>query len=99
MKPITEYQDYRQLMRDFYEERKKSAYTWREFSKAAGFSSPSYLKLVCDGKSSLSRVGVPCVAAAMDLSGFEYDYFSLLVEFGNAKDDEKKKKKYNQNKR
>ncbi len=91
MKPITEYQDYRQLMRDFYEERKKSAYTWREFSKAAGFSSPSYLKLVCDGKSSLSRVGVPCVAAAMDLSGFEYDYFALLVDFGNAKDDEKKR--------
>lgn len=91
MKPITEYQDYRQFMRDFYEERKKTAFTWREFSKTAGFSSPSYLKLVCDGKSSLSRVGVPCVAAAMDLSGFEYDYFVQLVEFGNAKDDEKKK--------
>ena len=91
MKPITEYQDYRQLMRDFYEERKRTAYTWREFSKTAGFSSPSYLKLVCDGKSSLSRVGVPCVAAAMELSGFEYDYFVQLVEFGNAKDDEKKK--------
>lgn len=92
MEPITEYQDYRSYMRDFYEERKKtSAFTWREFSKMAGFASPSYLKLVCDGKSSLSRVGVPCVAAAMGLSGFEYDYFIQLVEFGNAKDDHKKK--------
>lgn len=91
MKSITDYQDYRQLMRDFYEDRKKTAYTWREFSKAAGFASPSYLKLVCDGKSSLSRVGIPCVAAAMGLSGFEYDYFVKLVEFGNAKDDKKKK--------
>ncbi|MCQ2101893.1 MAG: TIGR02147 family protein [Fibrobacter sp.] len=92
MKPIIEYQDYRRYMQDFYEERKKkSAFTWREFSKIAGFSSPSYLKLVCDGKSSLSRVGLPRVANALGLTGFEYDYFELLVEFGNVKDDEKKK--------
>ena len=42
-------------MRDFYEEKKKSGFTWREFSKIAGFASPSYLKLVSEGKSSLSR--------------------------------------------
>ena len=59
MKPITEYQDYRRYMQDFYEEKKKSGFTWREFSKGAGFASPSYLKLVCEGKSSLSRVGLP----------------------------------------
>ena len=59
MKPITEYQDYRTYMLDYFEWRKRSsAFSWRKFSKIAGFSSPSYLKLVCDGKSSLSRVGV-----------------------------------------
>ena len=91
MKPITEYQDYRHYMQDFYEEQKKSGFTWREFSKDAGFASPSYLKLVCEGKSSLSRVGVPRVAAAMKLSGFELAYFEKMVEFGNATNDEKKK--------
>lgn len=92
MKPITEYQDYRCYMQDFYEERKqKSAFTWREFSRMADFSSPSYLKLVCDGKTSLSRVGVPKVAAAMGLAGFELTYFEKMVEFGNAKIDAKKK--------
>ena len=91
MKPITEYQDYRRYMQDFYEEQKKSGFTWREFSKDAGFASPSYLKLVCEGKSSLSRVGVPRVAAAMKLSGFELAYFEKMVEFGNATNDEKKK--------
>ena len=91
MKPITEYQDYRRYMQDFYEERKKSGFTWREFSKIAGFTSPSYLKLVCDGKSSLSRVGLPRVANAMGLSGYEYSYFEKMVEFGNAKSDAKKK--------
>ena len=91
MKPITEYQDYRRYMQDFYEERKKSGFTWREFSKDAGFASPSYLKLVCEGKTSLSRVGLPRVAAAMKLTGFELTYFEKMVEFGNAANDEKKK--------
>lgn len=93
MTSVFEYQDYRVCMRDYYDDRKKkSAFTWRDFSKAAGFASPSYLKLVCDGKSSLSRVGIPKVAAAMGYTGAEYDYFVNMVEFGNAKDDNKKKR-------
>ena len=92
MKPITEYQDYRKYMLDYFDWRKRSsAFSWREFSKQAGFSSPSYLKLVCDGKSSLSRVGVLQVAAAMNLGDYELEYFKLMVDFTNAKDDEKKK--------
>ena len=51
MKPITEYQDYRLYMQDYYDEKKRlSAFSWRDFSHAAGFSSPTYLKLVCEGK-------------------------------------------------
>ena len=95
MKPITEYQDYRKYMLDYFDWRKRSsAFSWREFSKIAGFSSPSYLKLVCDGKSSLSRVGVPLVAAAMGMNEFEQEYFKLMVEFTNAKDDAKKKEAF-----
>lgn len=68
MKPIFEYRDYREYMRDFYEERKRcSAFTWREFAKLAGFSSSGYLKLVCDGKTRLSLAGIPQVASAMNL--------------------------------
>ena len=92
MKPITEYQDYRKYMLDYFDWRKRtSAFSWREFSKQAGFASPSYLKLVCDGKSSLSRVGLMQVAAAMDLGSFELEYFKLMVDFTNAKEDDKKK--------
>jgi uncharacterized protein (TIGR02147 family) len=37
MRPITEYQDYREYMRDFYAERKRSSYfTWRKFASLAG---------------------------------------------------------------
>ena len=63
MKPIFEYYDYREYMRAFYEERKRiSAFSWREFSKIAGFTSPNYMKVVCDGKSRLSKIGVARVA-------------------------------------
>ena len=54
MKSVLEYRDYHAFMQDFYDSRKKSgAFSWREFSKNAGFSSSNYLKLVCMGKSKL----------------------------------------------
>ena len=77
MKPITQYNDYRQYMCDFYEERKRSSYfTWRKFASLAGFVSPTYLKLVCDGKTRLSKPGIAKVARAMGLEGFDYTYFA-----------------------
>ena len=92
MKPIVEYKDYRAYMADYYEERKRtSAFTWREFAKIAGFTSPSYLKLVCDGKSSLSRVTMNRVAVAMGLVGYEIEYFEAMVNFVNAQKDDVKK--------
>ena len=82
-------------MRDFYEDRKRcSAFSWREFSKKAGFSSPSYMKVVCDGKSKLSRIGVERTGEAMGLVGFEMDYFRAMVEFGQAETESKKKSAY-----
>lgn len=91
MRPIVEYNDYRQYMRDFYEERKRVSYfTWRKFASLAGFVSPTYLKLVCDGKTRLSRPGIGKVAKAMELRGFDYTYFGLLVKFGDARDDAEK---------
>ena len=92
MKPVTEYRDYRCCMQDFYDERKRTcSFTWREFARLAGFTSPTYLKLVCEGKSSLSELGIERVASAMNLGGFEYAYFRHLVRYNQAKDDETKK--------
>ena len=95
MKPIIEYSDFRQYLLDYYEERKRiSAFSWREFSKVAGFTSSSYMKVVCDGKSKLSKIGVERVAAAMGLTGFELDYFRAMVKFGQAANEETKKAAY-----
>lgn len=81
MKPIIDYIDFRQYMLDYYEDRKRrSAFSWREFSKITGFSSSSYMKVVCDGKSKLSRLGVERVADAMGLTGFDADFCDMRRE-------------------
>ena len=93
MKPIFEYYDYREYMRAFYEERKRiSAFSWREFSKIAGFTSPNYMKVVCDGKSRLSKIGVARVANAMGLADHEKLYFEKLVALSDATDESRKRK-------
>ena len=56
----------------------------------AGFSSPTYLKLVSDGKSNLSRVTMDRMVNAMGLTYYEVDYFKAMVNYGNAKEGERK---------
>jgi len=92
VKEIVEYTDYREFIRDYYDERKRcSAFTWREFAKAAGFSSAVYLKYVSEGKKNLSIGAAGSVAGAMGLAGFEYAYFVLMVSYAHAKGDEAKR--------
>ena len=92
MKSILEYKDYRAYMQDYYDYRKShGAFSWREFCKLAGFTSPNFLKLVCMGQSSLSKVKIAPVAKAMGLVEYESEYFRQLVIFGNAEKDSEKK--------
>lgn len=92
MKPVMEYNNYRLYIRDFYVVRKdRSGFTWRDFARDAGYSSPVFLKLVCDSKANLSEVGVERVASAMGLVGVDLQYFRLLVSFNQEKDLAKQK--------
>ena len=92
MKSVFEYKDYHLFMQDYYDERKRlGAFSWREFCKSAGFTSPNFLKLVCMGQSKLSKVKVDDVAKAMGLVGDEVDYFREMVTFCNAEKDDAKK--------
>lgn len=95
MKNVIEYQSYRQYMRDFYDYKKRTvAFSWREFSRLAGFVSPNYLKQVCERDANLSKTGVLAVAKAMDLQGIEITFFEDLVIFDQAKSDDEKKKAF-----
>ena len=93
MKPVMEYTSYRVYIRDYYAERKeRSGFTWRDFAKAAGYSSPVFLKLVCDSKANLSDAGTERVASAMGLVGVDLQYFRHLVAFNQEKSSATKKK-------
>ena len=79
-------------MQDFYQEHKRtSVFSWREFSKLAGFTSPNYMKVVCEGKSGMSKAGAERAALAMNLVGYEVEYFKAMVTFGDAKSEAAKK--------
>lgn len=97
MKSVFAYQDYRVFLQDYFDEMKsRKLLSWRIFAKQAGFSSPSYLKLVCQGKTNLSNAGINQVAVALDLKSVELDYFKILVNFNQAKNAEEKQKYLNQ---
>jgi uncharacterized protein (TIGR02147 family) len=92
MKDVLEYTNYRQYIADYYAEKKaKSAYTWQEFTRAAGFSSPVHLKYASEGRLNLSDAAAKRVAQAMHLVDFEQDYFCEMVKLDNAKTDAEKK--------
>ena len=96
MKDILEYTDYRQYIADYYADRKaKTAFSWQEFAKTAGFSSPVYLKYVSEGRFNLSEEAALRVASAMSLVEYERDYFCEMVRFDHAKTDDEKKVFFN----
>ena len=86
MKPVFEYLDYRHFLRDYYLEKKAlSKFSFREFSKAAGFASPVFIKLVIEGKSDLSKPSSIKLCKAMGLEKKEKNFFEDLVHFNQAK--------------
>jgi len=92
MKDILEYTDYRQYIADYYADRKaKTAFSWQEFAKMAGFSSPVYLKYVSEGRFNLSAEAATRVASAISLADFECDFFVEMVKFDHAKNDDEKR--------
>ena len=96
MKDVLTYTGYRQYIADYYADKKaKSAFTWQEFARAAGFSSPVYLKYVSEGRFNLSDEAAFRVAVAMHLVDYEQEYFCEMVKFDHAKTDEEKKSTFN----
>jgi uncharacterized protein (TIGR02147 family) len=81
------YLDYRAFLRDYYAAKKAAsrAFSYRAFSKRAGVSSPNYLKLVIEGKRSLSAKMSERFAHACGLDADASRYFVHLVTFNQAK--------------
>jgi uncharacterized protein (TIGR02147 family) len=79
--------DYRAFLRDHYAAKKAAsrAFSYRAFSKRAGVASPNYLKLVVEGKRSLSPKMAERFAHACALDPDSSRYFVHLVAFNQAK--------------
>lgn len=93
MNTIFEYLDYRLYLNDYYLEKKKiSKFSFREFSRMAGFTSPVFIKLVIEGKSNISNSSVGKLSKALGLVKTERSYFENLVMFDQAKNIDEKMK-------
>lgn len=88
MPNIFSYQDYRQFLGDYYEEKKAThpTFSYQSFSQKAGFASKSFVFNVIKGKKSLSRNSVVKLSIAMNLSKTEAAYFENLVYFNQSTD-------------
>ena len=89
---MLQYQDYRCYLQNFYDWKKRtSAFSWRDFSRMAGFTSPVFLKQVCEGKANLGKKATVKVADAFGFVGIERDYFFNMVQYAQAKTNEKRR--------
>jgi len=83
---IFKYTNYRSFLRDVYTFKRKgsSRFSFRIFSRLAGFKSPNFLKLIIDGERNLSLDGIYKVASALQLNTREKEYFEILVQFNQV---------------
>jgi uncharacterized protein (TIGR02147 family) len=81
------YLDYRQLLRDLYDHKKRTEYGFshRSFSRRAGLSSVNLLKLVMDGERNVSPAIAERFTRGLGLRAAEADYFCELVQFNQAR--------------
>jgi uncharacterized protein (TIGR02147 family) len=95
---ITDYLNYRQFLKDFYEAKKKenSSYSYRVFINRGELGSPSHLKMVIDGARNLTFNTIPKYQKAI---GFkkkaESQFFELLVHYNQEMNPEEKIRYFN----
>ncbi|MFO0745036.1 MAG: TIGR02147 family protein [Myxococcota bacterium] len=89
---IRRFADYRQFLRAFvpFLRATKPTFSYRNFAKRAGFSSPNYLKLVTDGLRNLAPESADKFALGLGLAKREQDIFRLLVGLANARTDDER---------
>jgi len=92
MKPIFSYNNYREFLKDHYQEKKSQSksYSFRFFAKKAALDSPNYYKLVMDGERSLTHRNIRKFTKGLGLGEREALYFENLVHHNQAKDDDER---------
>lgn len=83
---IFTFDDYRRFLQESVIQirRQSNEFSFRKFSRAAGFASPNFLKLVMEGDRNLSTQGAQKIAQAFSLKSKEQTYFQRLVAANQA---------------
>ena len=91
---IFSYTNYREYLRDFYQQKKKThpSYSYRVFARQANVSSPSHLPMIIKGDRNLSLSSIGKFSAGLKLKKQEKVYFEKLVRYNQAQDLEEKAK-------
>lgn len=89
---VFQYRDYRQYLKDWYEEKKKEhhGFSFRNFSRHAGFSSSNFLLLVMKARRNLTKQSLAKFNIGLGLNKQEAEFFENLVFFNQAKQHEQK---------
>ncbi len=87
-----DFQDHRLYLRAMTEFLKvhERGFSYRVFSKRAGFASPNFLKLVAEGQRNLSAASIPKFAQGLGLTRREAQAFHALVMLSQAKTDDER---------
>src|SRR5579863_779180 len=85
---VFSYQDFRAFLKDFYRERRQKdrKFSIRFFARRAGLRSQNYLKVVMDGRRSLTPRNLPKFIKGLGLGGTEAEFFEALVNLNQARD-------------
>ena len=91
-KKVFEYLDYREFLRDYYNQKKEAnpAFSLRVFSDKIGFRAKDFISRVMNGDKNLSSQSIPKVASGLRLGKHETEFFIGLVKFNQAETTEER---------
>jgi uncharacterized protein (TIGR02147 family) len=92
MAELFEYLDYREFLRDYFEEKRRSTsfFSYRYIGRKIDLDPSNIVKIIL-GKRHLSKKGIKKLITFLKLSGRRADYFETLVQFNKSKDEKKGK--------
>jgi len=94
MKPIYNYISYRVYLADYYAHKKSTekGFSYRSFAADAGIKLANFLPWLIDGSRNLAESTIPQVIKALKLPEEDGEFFTILVKFEQAKNQEDREK-------
>jgi uncharacterized protein (TIGR02147 family) len=88
------YTDYRQFLKDYYEDRKSrsKSFSYRQFCLKAGIRSPSLFLEVVEGRRNLTEASTVQFLKGLGLTENDAQYFTTLVNYNQARDSRSKQR-------